>query len=222
MAGPAPKSAPKSGITQRTDLQALSFLRGGARETTRDRHIDSFIALWRELAADAGGVPDKADFSIRKLKPYLTSYFLAEWVDDDLVNRLIGSQYDDKFAKGLTGTSFFAKFSGFQRDFFHTFWRQLVDHPCGVLMARTVVEPTGRAIRLEGVDLPLADRHGDVRFICGVGDVRTLHGALVDPSEERQVFIDHIEYLDLGFGVPTSRPDPEAFNAANSAAPPIC
>lgn len=184
------------------------------------RQVDAFITLWRQLAREQGprSVPRKQAFTMQRLKPFLPHYFLAEWTGDDLQNRLVGSALDDQMGRRLTGESFLASYEGLQRDYFRAFWAQLVGLPCGVTTRRTVHMGGEATLRLSGVSLPLADKDGRVRYLCGVGDIARdfHHGA--PASSSRQVYIDHVQYLDLGFGLPSEVPDPAAFNAATDRA----
>jgi|GEM_PF-1029395 len=199
----------------------IHFTRGAdSLGVTPSRQVDAFITLWRQLAREQGpeGVPRKQAFTMQRLKPFLPHYFLAEWTGDDLQNRLVGSALDDQMGQRLTGESFLASYEGTQREYFKAFWAQLVDMPCGVTTRRTVHMGDDTTLRLSGVSLPLADQTGQVRYLCGVGDVARdfHHGA--PAMSGRQVYIDHVQYLDVGFGLPDEVPDPSAFNAATDHA----
>ncbi|SDE12618.1 PAS domain-containing protein [Kordiimonas lacus] len=189
------------------------------------RQVAAFVELWRQLAhaqtADAHAparVPAKQAFTMQRLKPFLPNYFLAEWTGDDLRNRLVGSALDEQMGRRLTGESFLASYKGDQRDYFMAFWRQLVETPCGVITRRTIHLDGETTLRLNGASLPLADASGTVRFLCGVGDIAREFNHERVPQNGRHVFIDHIQYLDLGFGLPASVPDPAVFNAATDRA----
>lgn len=192
----------------------------GTADEPLSRQVDAFVTLWHQLAREQrpGAVPRKQAFTMQRLKPFLPSYFLAEWTGDDLLNRLVGSALDEKMGQRLTGQSFLASYEGIQRDYFKAFWAQLVALPCGVSTQRTVHLNGDTTLRLSGVSLPLADADGQVRYLCGVGDVARdfYHG--VPAGGERRVYIDHVQYLDLGFGLPSEVPDPSVFNAVTDRA----
>ncbi len=199
----------------------IHFTRGaGALGVAPSRQVDAFITLWRQLAREQGVkcVPRKQAFTMQRLKPFLPNYFLAEWTGDDLQNRLVGSALDDQMGRRMTGESFLASYEGLQHDYFKAFWAQLVEMPCGVTTRRTVHTGGETTLRLSGVSLPVADQTGQVRYLCGVGDIARdfHHGA--PTASGRQVYIDHVQYLDLGFGLPSEVPDPSAFNAATDRA----
>lgn len=217
----------------RTQTSEIHFSRhGGTAAMSPTKQVSAFVDLWRALAEEqqaqapapqaeaspSRAVPQKRAFSMQRLKPFLPNYFLAEWTGDDLLNRLVGSALDEQMGQRLTGESFLASYKGDQRAFFHAFWQQLVEHPCGVVSTRTVYMDTDTTLRLSGVSLPLADQHGTVKFLCGVGDIARDFNHAGTSVSGRQVHIDHIQYLDLGFGLPSAVPDPALFNAATDRA----
>lgn len=210
--------------------QQVHFSRNGDGSVSYLSHAEKFIDLWRDIASSAGAssagasdadsdsaprVPAKADFSIRRLQPFLPSYYLAEWTDEgDLVNRLVGSALDDRLGSPHTGVSFLENYEGAQRRYFETFWKQLLDTPCGVMTGRTLHQGPDRKLRMVGTALPLTDAAGDVCYLCGTADiVRDFQEETGVKVGERRVYIDYVQYIDLGFGIPANRPDPAEFNA---------
>lgn len=205
--------------------QQVHFSRNGNGSVPYLSHAEKFIDLWRDIASSAGAsdadsdsaprVPAKADFSIQRLKPFLPSYYLSEWTaEGDLVNRLVGSALDDRLGSPHTGTSFLAHYEGGQRRYFETFWKQLLDTPCGVITGRTLHQGPDSKLRMVGATLPLADSAGDIRYLCGIAEIARDYQEDTGAREgERRVYIDHVQYVDLGFGIPTNWPDPAEFNA---------
>jgi len=170
-----------------------------------------FWALWTDLASKRpNAIPYKSDFSMKILKRFLPNYFLAEWVDDHLINRLVGSALDTGFGEAHTGKNFFADYTGAELEYFTALWRSVTHKPCGVMIKRTIASQPEWRLQIEGIDLPLADEDGDVKYICGVGKVKKTFNHDTD-QQNLQSSIDLIEYLDLGFGLPTKLLSPTRF-----------
>lgn len=190
----------------------FDYIRSGVVPPAPDGTVSAFVGFWRQEAARAGQpMPRKSDFTIKRLKPFLATYYVAEWTGDDLVNRLVGSELDRQLGETLTGCSFLARYSGDQRSYFETFWPLVLQQPCGVISARTRHRGDGNAQRIEGVALPLADASGTPRFLCGVGAVSNLFEARA-ATGIASVTIDYVRFLDLGAGTPADPPDPAVFN----------
>jgi len=194
----------------------FDYIRSGVVPPVQDGTVSAFVDFWRQEAARAGlPIPRKPDFTIQRLKPFLATYYVAEWTGDDLVNRLVGSELDRQLGETLTGCSFLARYSGAQRTYFETFWPLVLRQPCGVISARTRHRGDGNAQQIEGVALPLADASGVPRFLCGVGTVSNIFEARA-ANGIASVTIDYVRFLDLGAGIPDDPPDPALFNQAVS------
>lgn len=176
---------------------------------TIEEKAEAFLSVWLDASTKRGGlVPRKPDFNIRNIKEFLPHYFLAEWDGEDLINRLVGTQLDVEMGAQLTGKSFFRRYKGEQRQYFQRLWRLVVEHPCGVLLGRTLPVDDCRSLQINAIDLPLADANGDVRYICGVATIDQRFCTHMDGRPASPVKIDFIRFLDLGFGLPKNTPSP--------------
>lgn len=172
--------------------------------------LDDLLAYWRSLPiADGAKVPAKSSLSPKALKPHLPNIGIFERISRyDVQIRLFGTQLDEKFGKPMTGTNLFDFLPEEQREFYADLYEATLDSLAGCRLVRKGIDRNDNVITGESLILPLADEAGEARYTVGMLLIESESplGDPIDPDRIQQAKIIHVEFLDIGHGLPANPP----------------
>lgn len=167
-----------------------------------------FLQYYRDLCAQVGDVPSRAQVDLAKLKPYLGWVTLAERQGPrHLVPTVMGSAVDEVLQTSLTGVNLFEYLPDEIAETTDCFYSHIVGQPCGGFMVRTLVGHNEIMRGYRSLQLPLRGATGEINRMIGViavSAVPPVASKFGSPSEVNTVEISEIRYLNIGFGLPDS------------------
>lgn len=200
------------------------LLANGSSEATPVKQ-QSLLSHWYDLSKEAGGaVPQRDHFSPDRVGDLLANLLLVERTLTGFVIRYVGSAVEGMDDSTVVGTSFMDAVPPPERPYFGALFHAVLDTPCGVRFRRVIHLADGSNLRLESLELPLADDTGQVIYSLGLYDIEHCveAGAQYRCSAAKdimsirgylQVGICYTEFkppvfVDLGAGSPRELPDP--------------
>ena len=172
--------------------------------------LDDLLAYWHSLPiADGAKVPAKSSLSPRALKPHLPNVGIFERISRyDVQIRLFGTELDKKFGQMLTGANLFDFQARDQWEFYADYYAAVLDTPAGSRLVRKSVDRNDNVITCESLILPLADEAGEARYTVGMLLIESESplNDPIDPDRIQQTKIIHVEFVDIGHGLPANPP----------------
>jgi len=184
----------------------------------------SFLDHWYELSKEAGGkVPRRVQYSPDRIGDMLPNLALLERTVEGIFIRYLGTAVDVSGDGTLVNSSFFDNIPPQERSFFGSLFHTVMDVPCGVRIRRTIHFLNGSSLRLESLDVPVANDQDKIVFTMGLYDIQyrqhvhapTEHireGSEYTIGDVLAAGISHTEYarpiyVDMGHGVPKTVPE---------------
>ncbi|TNE60842.1 MAG: PAS domain-containing protein [Alphaproteobacteria bacterium] len=170
----------------------------------RDDFFNQLLTYWRQLQAASGRpVPARQQFNpmaVPRLLPFI--YIIERKSRYQLVARLTGTALDGATSQPATNTNILDRHDKSEWDLHADMFEGLANTPCGVVLDRHMQILSDPLYRVRALGLPLADSDGQVRFSVGIANVQPVYG----PPDEVDMADIRLSWLDLGFGVPETRP----------------
>lgn len=170
--------------------------------------LDDFLGYWQSLPCEAGcKIPRKSAFNpadIKELLPFITIH--ERMGRYEMRGRLTGTAIDAMFGANFTGVNLFDLYDKADHDYFAGLHDNMLGIPCGSRTWRRILMPDGEYFVVESLHLPLAGDAGEFIFLVTLmGPQQEFITSDSAPQEDSMVTLEKkIEYLDLGFGLPTS------------------
>ncbi len=165
------------------------------------------LTYYRKLVADAGGkVPERAAVRPADIKPLLPWIAMAERQGPlHLVPTIIGSAVDEVLQASFTGINLFEYWEEEMFEPMDAFYSNITDVPCGGYNVRTLAGQNGLQRLYHSSMYPLKGRSGKIDRLVGIISVSQKEPLLTEfgtPGDIKTLDVAHIDYIDIGFGVP--------------------
>jgi len=161
--------------------------------------------LWRDLLDEGQAIPAKSDLRLPKLASILPNIIIFERLEDgDYTLRLAGTEVEDWLGRKLKDTNPLSLVPEIQRPRVRAVYDNVIDQPCGFYISEVLMLSRGKKAQVTTLKLPLTDDEGTIRYFLAVyqfSDGEYVEGQPPKTVAEHQR-VDHIGYIDIGFGVP--------------------
>lgn len=167
--------------------------------------VAQFADHWRSLCRD-GRIPTSEDY-LDRLEPRVAPYLMMfDCLDDDIRVRFQGTSIVQRRGLEQTGRSWFEFNKELNARRVVEDVRLAVRQPCGIWTWASFVTDANRGLDVEALSLPVRTKPGrPARMINISADLNPLQ--FDDRAKGWQGPV-RIDWLDLGFGVPHSPPQP--------------
>ena len=130
-------------------------------------------ALWKQASLDAGGiVPERSAIRAFDLGEYAANCFIAErMAPQDFIFRMSGTGFDKLFGSSLTGKPVTAIAHEDGHGLLKAFCEAVTAKPCAGFVRDLMVTHKGEHMLSEGLNLPLTDSNGDIKFMICVSRI---------------------------------------------------
>ncbi len=191
-------------VPPRVDLKM-----GEIDESTLADKLKLWPMLWRDLLAEGKSIPAKSDLSMPKLASILPNLIIFERLDSgDYTLRLVGTDVETWLDRKMTGVDPLSLVPEIQRPRVKAVYDNVIDQPCGFYITEVLMLSRGKKARVTTLKLPLTDDLGTIRYFLAVYQFSDSEYVDTDThiaaAEHHRV--DHIGYIDIGFGVPAPPP----------------
>ncbi|WP_286829029.1 MULTISPECIES: PAS domain-containing protein [Kordiimonas] len=177
-------------------------------ESTLTDKLKLWPVLWRDLLKDGKVIPAKSDLSMPKLAAILPNLIIFERLESgDYTLRLVGTDVEAWLDRKLTGLDPLSLVPEPQRRRVKSVYDHVINQPCGFYISEVLMLSQGKKARTTTLKLPLTDKEGTIRYFLAVYQFSDSEYVDTEPhlaaAEHHRV--DHIGYIDIGFGVPADR-----------------
>ncbi|MGB6085206.1 PAS domain-containing protein [Parvibaculum sp.] len=171
--------------------------------TERTENSRKLELYWKSIRKPGEKIPPRSAFRVtQELAPLLPNLVIVEVLDNDLVFRLVGTALTRHQGIDITGKSYgdFSKPDQVAR----AVARAMAAHKvgCGLLTIHEEEYGHGLSSTVEVAAFPLrGDANGEVMMVLSATPI----DRGLAPKSDTALFLrplTHIEYIDLGFGVP--------------------
>lgn len=174
-------------------------------ESTLADKLKLWPMLWRDLLEQGKSIPAKSDLSMPKLAAILPNVIIFERLDDgNYTLRLVGTDVEAWMDRKITGSDPLSLVPEMQRSRVKAVYDNVINHPCGFYISEVLMLSRGKKARVTTLKLPLTDNQGVIRYFLAV--YQFSDSTFVDTDTNLAVAehhrVDHIGYIDIGFGVP--------------------
>lgn len=129
---------------------------------------DALVDHWLDLQKPNQTCPQKKDFSPMRMGKFLPDVFLAEWQDDDHVMiRVAGSRTKDVTRVDTTGMNMLDICLPEHRPTLQDFYRRMRTGKVAGVTEQPLLMTAVPSVA-KGLQLPLGDEGGDIKFFVGV------------------------------------------------------
>lgn len=184
-------------------------MESAAREADRPlrqfeyRGFSDLFAYWQDVR-NGMPVPALKDFDLLRLQHLLPDILISEVRSAaDIHLRFVGTAIVERFGYDPTGRNSLLNQREDMRDTVGRWYSMLVNQPCGALSAYKNIYSSGREAVAECLFLPLRTAEWPC-FVSLVRLTEILNWQTVSPLTITAANILDLEWIDLGFGIPTA------------------
>lgn len=169
-------------------------------------NLKAWPVLWRDLLKKGKAIPAKSDLSMPRLANILPNIVIFERLETgDYTLRLAGTEVEAWLDLKMTGIDPLSLVPEIQRPRVKAVYDNVIDQPCGFYISEVLILSRGKKASVTTLKLPLTDDEGKIRYFLAVyqfsgGEYVDQGPNLTAASHQR---VDHIGYIDIGFGVPS-------------------
>ena len=169
------------------------------------RHL---LAHWLECRTSKE-VPQRSAIDPSKLRKELANIVILDWQEPSVLQyRLVGTEIENRLDFTATGMNLFELIGESSELFLKIFVDQICNKLCGGYIEYFHEHNERKLILATGLFLPLSDDNETINILIGaVTGASNRDIALYGPVQSLMVKIDHIEFVDLGFGLPPHNTD---------------
>jgi len=169
--------------------------------------FDELIEHWKAMPKSTGPVPSKTAFSPMQVYTMLHSLYFSERLDKYNIQLKLRGEKLERFSFGaVPRRNVYEVIPKRNWDAVENYYDQFCSQPCAGHMIRLVTFDNGLVYNVETMELPLADRDGNPRYIVGLAELTQNHAKSLE-AQQSGVKLDEVtlyECWDLGYGVPKS------------------
>lgn len=170
-----------------------------------DNFFKDFIALWQQLAAEAGGVPGRQQFNPVSVPKLLPSLYMLEWTGSGVSEvRLRGTGIEYSTQHRFTVGDHFKNFNDAEWAMMGRYFDTIFGGPCGATSRWRYYTQSGDVYDADTVSLPMWGKDGTSRLAIGMMSIAQNHDPGLSRGEQAGVTSDVLSatYFDVGYGVP--------------------